>query len=189
MNDYNKQLSHHREDSEHLSRDLRVCMVCLVEEVNGCVVNVIPAFRERIMDKQNRTVIHEPMQTIEDVPVSTIGGISFEVSEGDYGLLIYHDVSLDEFLDSESITDLEEVSRSHDYTDAIFLPFDIRCTATDDAKIKIRSDGTIESESEIRAPDFIVNGRSMIDFMAEYDSHYHLVGGLFGSSPTSGPQQ
>lgn len=185
MIDYNKALSHNREDADHLARDFRVSMVCRVEDVNGCQVDVIPAFRERIMDKQSRTVSHEPMQVIEDVPVTTVGGIAFEVVTGDHGLLIFHDVSLDEYLDQETVVDLEEVSRSHDYTDAIFLPFDIRCKATSEAKIKIRADGTIESESEIKAPDFIVNGRSMVDFMEDYDSHIHLL----GLTPTTGPQQ
>jgi len=160
--DYNKGLSYQREGSDRLNRDFRVCMACVVTEVNGCKVSVVPAFRERIMDKSGRNVSHEQMQEIEDVPLAIVGGVKFEVEEGDHGLIYFHDVSLDEYLDSEVISDLSSVSRHHDYTDAIFLPFDIRCSAHDASQVSINKDNikvgnTLIEGEKVTVGDVVIN--------------------------------
>ena len=142
MNDSNKAASRTYEEDDLRSRDLRVSMVCQVVSVDDCICSAVPAFRERVLDRQGRTISHQDMQAIEDVPIATIGGISFDVNVGDHGLLIFHDVSLDEYLDSQAIADLDSVSRFHDYTDAIFLPLDIRCNARGSSNIRV-SDGEI----------------------------------------------
>ena len=114
-------------------------MACVVTAVNDCTVDVKPAFQERVMDKVGRTVSHQDMHVIEDVPIEVIGGVLFVPNVGDHGLLTFHDVSLDEYLDSGQIVPLNSVSRHHDYTDAIFRLSDIRCSAFGEANIIVNN--------------------------------------------------
>ena len=158
MSDYNKELSYDYEDRDHHSRDTRVCMAVEVIAVNGCLVDVVPAYQERVMDKVGRSVSHDDMHTIEDVPIEVIGGIRFVPKVGDHGLITFHDVSLDEYLAAETIVPLNEVSRCHDYTDAIYRPSDIRCSAFGNASIVV-DDGEITIGSvRITQNNIFING-------------------------------
>lgn len=177
MSDYNKDLSASREESDRLTRDLRVCMACVVVNVNDCTVDVMPAFEERIMSKSGRGVTHEPMQIIEDVPKPIIGGIDFEVNEGDHGLIFFHDVSLDDYLDTEAVRPLEGVSRHHDYTDAVYLPFDLRCSSKAKARISVTADSVTVGDVVIEEDEITIGETKVLQKLRELEA---LHGGLFG---------
>lgn len=150
----NKTESSAYENGMHQQEDLRVCMLCEVLEVGDCLLTVRPAYSERVMDEQGRTVSHSPMGEIIDVPVPVIMQIKYYPEVGDHGFLIFHDVAIDEYIVNGGTAELNEQSRSHDYSDALFVPADYRCDKAKDPIMTIR-DGRIEVD------DIFVDGQSV----------------------------
>lgn len=138
MPDNNKQDSGVYEHFDRRSQDTRNVLCCVVEAVadDGCFIDVRPVFNRRVMDEQTRSVSHEQMGLIVDVPTPVIAGIKVTPEIGDHGTLIFSDMPIDNYV-VDGLPDVEEVSRFHDYSDAMYIPADFRCSNAADAVITI----------------------------------------------------
>jgi hypothetical protein len=139
---------------------LRVCLPCVVTQVNGNQsVNVQPTLQVRYLDQNQGT----NMPQVQNVPVSMPMGagysIKLPVAVGDTGYLIFADRSLDVWLaGSGAIVDPQD-SRQHDISDGIFVPglVPFANQTTDNtsdlvitngqAKIKVQKAGTFQIEN------------------------------------------
>lgn len=198
----NKRPSESYETTDRQLMDTRVMVACKVidyDESNH-TVTVEPAYEERFLEEQNRLVTHRKMQHILDVPVADIAGIRWiphlidedgeELDE--HGILIFHDVSIDEYFDTGQIVPLNEESRFHDYADAIYLPFDFRFTNTTDPLVEIKDrkatfledvcikgtlevDGNVTMHSDVQIDqDVNIDGEVVIDGDANIGGESYL---------------
>jgi len=154
-----------------------------VEKVNGSTVDVMPSIRKI----ENGSEVSSPL--FKDVPVITLQGggsyDSYPIAVGDYCILYITEDCLDRWYEGED--DKPPIEDRHfDYSDSFAL---VGLNQKSNA-IPIPSVATVEGERECTGDhtftggaDIIINGISLIDFMAD-----HTHGGVTaGGSNTADP--
>ena len=111
--------------SEALFR-CHVCLPCIVQSYNSQnnTVECQPTIRERTVDENGRiSYIAYPL--LVDVPVSFpsagCNSITFSLSKGDEVLVMFSDLSIDNFWEKGSVQNPIEIRR-HDLSDGIAIP-------------------------------------------------------------------
>ena len=115
---------------ERMSMDFRSMMPCVVVSVSKDRkhVDCMPAIRERESSNDGeRGIDHVEMAIIEDVPVGVLGCeagyISVKTKVGCNGMMVFADHDVSEY-DNSGAGQAVASSRFHDYSDAVFLPFE-----------------------------------------------------------------
>lgn len=167
------------EKTDKAGMDLRVSLVCEVLEVDPCGLTMIvkPAIQERVMAETNRDIDYPEMQPIEGVPIPTIGGVLSIPNVGDHGLCIFHDTDLQAYQQERALAPLES-ARFHDYSDAMFFPYESASKDRPDPLITINQGEVVFKGKVIFDDEVCLDGQIL-------NNHTHTNG--YQGSPT-GPQ-
>lgn len=163
-----------------LGQDLRVCMPCRVVAVHGPYrVDVQPLTQAQYLAAKAPTTL----PIIPGVPVCMPGGVNFQVKypidTGDVGLCIFADRAIDTFLAGSGQPTDPADARTHDLTDAIYLPgltYDSlaaeRADKTDDLVLR---NGTaevrLERDGQFRIYSGGANNLELVDLIGQLAAH------------------
>lgn len=104
----------------------RCCIPCIVQSYNQAenTVEAQPAIRERII-MEDSSIKYIQLPLLINVPVcfpeTSNGGIKFPISQGDEVLVVFSDLSIDNFWEKGTIQNPVEVRR-HDLSDGMAIP-------------------------------------------------------------------
>jgi hypothetical protein len=168
--------------------DLRVAEPGIVQTFTAgppATVTVQPALRERINLNGNLTNVQLPL--LINVPVIYPGGggyaITWPLSEGDEGVLVYQDRCIDAHWQAGGIQN-EVEKRRHDLSDAVFFPCRIstpNSLANIASTLQLRnSDGT--AMVEINGTTINISGGVVNIMGRNFLEHEHVHGGGTGNS-------
>ena len=165
----------------------RCCIPCIVQSYNEAknTVECQPVIRERIINEDG-TVQYVQLPLLVNVPVIFPGSSSFELKfalkQNDECLVLFSDLSIDNFWQKGSLQNPVEVRR-HDLSDGMAIPCRIslqKRSGETDASIVVESDGRIIFNS--RAGTF--NSDQLYDIVY---NHYHQVVTTMGVFDTTTP--
>lgn len=165
----------------------RCCIPCIVQsynEVNN-TVECQPTIRERIINEDG-TVQYVQLPLLVNVPVIFPGSSNFELKfalkQNDECLVLFSDLSIDNFWQKGSLQNPVEVRR-HDLSDGMAIPCRIslqKRSEKTDASIVVESNGRIIFNSS--AGTF--NSDQLYDIV---HNHYHNVVTTIGTFETTTP--
>jgi len=186
--------------SSTIMKSLRVAIPAKITSINYAksTCECQPLIRERLrMSDGKYSSVDLPL--LLDVPIIFPGSsdysITFPLSVGDEGLVIFADMCIDSWWQSGDIQDQFE-TRRHDLSDGFFIPAQMSQPkkyaniSNSDLEIKHRSSGNglkITSSGVSVVGDIFVDGKSLKTFMSKYNSHSHVA--PEGGGTTSGPSQ
>lgn len=154
-----------------------------------------PLIREKIKD-ENGEIISVDLPVLLDVPIVFPGSssycITFPLSAGDEGLVIFADMCIDAWWQSGDVQDQFEVRR-HDLSDGFFIPSQMsqpmKYTSIDQNHLEIKSrasegyvlvDGV--NVKQLKA-DFDDLKQRFENLKLAYDSHVHFHNGSYTGGP------
>lgn len=162
-----------------LAQDLRVCLPCRVVAVHGAYrVDLQPLTQARYLAAEGPTTL----PILPGVPVSMPGGVNYQVKYpidvGDVGLCIFADRSLDTFLAGAGQPTDPKDARTHDLTDAIYVPgltYDtLASERADDTDDLVMRNGTAEVRLERNGTFRIYSGGNkleLVDLIGQLAAH------------------
>lgn len=112
--------------------NLRCCIPCIVQSYNPVrgTVECQPAIREKIIN-QNEVTEYQNLPLLLDVPVafpsSNSWSITFPIQKGDECLVLFSDLSIDNFWEKGNVQNPIE-DRRHDLSDGIAIPCNLSLT-------------------------------------------------------------
>lgn len=173
---------------------IRSCIPGIVQSYNpeNNTVEVQPAIRERLVDDKGN-VIYQALPLLINVPVvfpKVVGvGITFPLKKNDQCLVVFSDLSIDNFWQKGSVQNPVEIRR-HDLSDGIAIPCSLSLTQAT----------VVENNLTISYGDTkIVIGENDISFHCSLgtfsasqlyniiNSHYHQVQTSLGTYSTTKP--
>lgn len=122
---------------------IRCCIPCIVEKYDESnnTVECQPAIKERIIGPDGN-IYHINLPILINVPVvfqSTSSlGIKFKLKQGDEVLVIFSDLSIDNFWLSGKVSEIIE-TRRHDLSDGIAIPCCLSIPKNNEIKTEIKN--------------------------------------------------
>lgn len=197
---------------ERISKNLRVAIPAKITSVNytNMTCECQPLIRERLkMSNGEYSGVDLPL--LLDVPIVFMGSanysITFPLSVGDEGLVIFADMCIDSWWQSGDIQDQFEVRR-HDLSDAFFIPAQMsqmkKYTSVDQSNLELknRSSGTgikitntgvvitgtlsVSGDTSIEG-QAVIHNTSLDSFITKYNEHTHSAPS--GGGDTSVPNK
>lgn len=120
------EISHRENLKNDIMFNLRCCIPCIVQSYNADhnTVECQPVIKERIIN-QNEEIEYMNLPLLVDVPVaypqSSSYGVYFPLQRGDECLVVFSDLSIDNFWVSGDVENPVE-ERRHDLSDGIAIP-------------------------------------------------------------------
>ena len=108
------------------SFDIRCCIPGIIQSYNAenNTVEIQPAIREEVVNEDN-SVSYVNLPLLINVPIvfpsTKLGGVRFTLEQGDECLVVFSDLSYDNFWTSGNVQNPIEVRR-HDLSDGIAIP-------------------------------------------------------------------
>lgn len=164
---------------------MRCCIPCVVQSYNAAenTVECQPAIREKII-KEDGSTEYVNLPLLINVPVafpsSAAFSLKFPIAYGDECLVVFSDLSIDNFWLHSGVQNPVEVRR-HDLSDGIAIPCKLSTVKND-----VKSPVSIEvanNDVTIKGPYGTVTGQQMYNLL----SHTHTVVVDGTRYTTSGP--
>lgn len=163
----------------------RCCIPCIVQSYNADenTVECQPAVRERII-KEDGSTEYVNLPLLINVPVvfpsSAAFSLKFPIANGDECLVVFSDLSIDNFWLHSGVQNPVEVRR-HDLSDGIAIPCKLSTVKNDTASpVSIE---VANNDVTIKGPYGSVTGRQLYKLL----SHTHTVTVDGATYTTSGP--
>ena len=108
------------------SFDIRCCIPGIIQSynANNNTAEIQPAIREEVVNEDN-SVSYVNLPLLINVPIvfpsTKLGGVRFNIEQGDECLVVFSDLSYDNFWKSGNVQNPIEVRR-HDLSDGIAIP-------------------------------------------------------------------
>lgn len=174
------------------SFDIRCCIPGIIQSYNAenNTAEIQPAIREEVVNEDN-SVSYVNLPLLINVPIvfpsTKLGGVRFTLEQGDECLVVFSDLSYDNFWISGNVQNPIEVRR-HDLSDGIAIPCVLSQPNTKaveegftvtygEAKIKMQNDEITFYNS---------NGSVTLDKLIRIMNHVHTAPAMGGQ--TTGPE-
>ena len=174
------------------SFDIRCCIPGIIQSYNSenNTAEIQPAIREEVVNEDN-SVSYVNLPLLINVPIifpsTKLGGVRFTLEQGDECLVVFSDLSYDNFWTSGNVQNPIEVRR-HDLSDGIAIPCVLSQPNTKaveegftvtygEAKIKMKNDEITFYNS---------NGSVTLDKLIRIMNHVHTAPAMGGQ--TTGPE-
>lgn len=174
------------------SFDIRCCIPGIIQSYNAenNTAEIQPAIREEVVNEDN-SVSYVNLPLLINVPIvfpsTKLGGVRFTLEKGDECLVVFSDLSYDNFWTSGNVQNPIEVRR-HDLSDGIAIPCVLSQPNTKaveegftvtygEAKIKMQNDEITFYNS---------NGSVTLDKLIRIMNHVHTAPAMGGQ--TTGPE-
>ena len=158
--------------------NLRCCIPCIIQSYDAVkgTVECQPAVRERIINqKEEIEYLNLPLLTNVPVvfPSNGIFSLTFPLKKGDECLVLFSDLSIDNFWEKGNIQNPIE-DRRHDLSDGIAIPCNLSLSKERTTSNRIRL-GTKNASIEVEDGEIYLNASSGTVTLSQILSHIHPI--------------